>query len=154
MSRRCALAISLITALGLLAAQGSARAADPLFCEGYAKDASKSVKLAIHLNCGFQGPRWIKDPNAHKFWCLIADQKTAQGETDARATELKACTCQWYADQTMVQIATNIAKKCGFTGLRWLDDKKAHHDWCANFNPSLDAMMNEIEIRKTMLKGC
>jgi len=32
----------------------------------------------------------------------------------------------------MVQIATNIAKKCGFTGLRWLDDKQAHFDWCDN----------------------
>ena len=40
----------------------------------------------------------------------------------------------------MVQVATNTAKKWGFTGLRWLDDKKAHYDWCANFKPGMDAM--------------
>ena len=48
----------------------------------------------------------------------------------------------------MVQVATNTAKKCGFTGLRWLDDKKAH------FKPGMDAMMNEMKARKNMLKGC
>ena len=54
----------------------------------------------------------------------------------------------------MVPVATNTAKKCGFTGLRWLDDKKAHYDWCANFKPGMDAMMNEMKARKNMLKGC
>jgi hypothetical protein len=64
-------------------------------------------------------------------WCLFVPQNVAQSETDARATKLKLCTC---ADQTMVQIATNIANKCGFTGLRWLESKQAHYDWCFNAN--------------------
>ncbi|MGA7544969.1 MAG: hypothetical protein WBW08_03960 [Methyloceanibacter sp.] len=85
---------------------------------------------------------------------VTSDQNTAQAETDNRAKDIEKCTCQWYADQTMVQVATNTAKKCGFTGLRWLDDKKAHYDWCANFKPGMDAMMNEMKARKNMLKGC
>ena len=86
-------------------------------------------------------PRWGSDINGHRLWCLIADQNnTAQAETDNRAKDIEKCTCQWYADQTMVQVATNTAKKWGFTGLHWLDDKKAHYDWCANFKPGMDAM--------------
>ena len=85
---------------------------------------------------------------------MTSDQNTAQAETDNRAKDIEKCTCQWYADQTMVQVATNTAKKCGFTGLRWLDDKKAHYDWWANFKPGMDAMMNEMKARKNMLKGC
>lgn len=154
MSPRLAVALSLLCALGLLVPISSTRAADPVFCDGYANAAAQSMKLANKFNCGFQGPRWIKDPNAHRLWCLIVDEKLAQTESDARATDIHGCICQWYADQTMVQIAINVAKKCGFTGLRWLDDKKAHYDWCANFNPGVPAMMGEMKARKSMLKGC
>ena len=91
-----------------------------------------------------QGPRWGKEKGGHTAWCLIVPPNIAQSETDARAD----------ADQTMVQIAKNIANKCKFTGLRWLDSKKAHYDWCFNANPPFSARLNEIDIRKKMLKGC
>jgi hypothetical protein len=103
MSPRLAVALSLLCALGLLVPISSTRAADPVFCDGYANAAAQSVKLANKFNCGFQGPRWIKDPNAHRLWCLIVDEKLAQTESDARATVMHGCICQWYADQTMVQ---------------------------------------------------
>jgi hypothetical protein len=154
MFRKCLLPLCLVFTLGVFATNTVAMAADVLFCESYAKEAIKSVKLAKEFKCGFQGPRWIKDINAHRLWCLTADAAVAQSEADARATELRPCTCQWYADQTMVQIATNTADKCGFTGLRWLDNKQAHYDWCFNMNPGLDAMKSEIDIRRKMLKGC
>ena len=32
--------------------------------------------------------------------------------------------------------------------------KKAHYDWCFNANSPFSAMLNEIDIRKKMLKGC
>lgn len=154
MSRKCLLIFGLMIALGALAANSAAQAADPVYCTKYANDADKSVKLAIHLKCGFQGPRWTKGTSPHFAWCLIVDQGLAQSESDARAADLKQCTCEWYANQTMVQVATNIANKCGFTGLRWLEDKKAHFDWCFNANPPFSAMENEIDIRRKMLKGC
>ena len=154
MSRRRQLILGLIFTLAAFAANDVARGADLAFCNKYANQADKSVKLAKQLKCGFQGPRWAKGTSGHIAWCLIVDQALAQLEADARAKDLKDCTCDWYADQTMVQIATNIANKCGFTGLRWLDDKQAHHDWCFNMNPGLDAMKSEIKIRDQMLKGC
>jgi hypothetical protein len=154
MGRRCALVLSLLAVFGLFAPGDFARAADPAFCGKYANDADKSATLAKQLKCGFSGPRWAKNPSGHLAWCLIVDEKLAQSETDTRAKDLKDCTCQWYADQTMVQIATNIANKCGFTGLRWLDDKQAHYDWCFKMDPGLDAMKSELKIRKDLLKGC
>jgi hypothetical protein len=66
MSRRYALVLSLIVAMGLFAPTTPAPAADPGFCDGYAKEASHKVKLNEKLKCGFQGPRWNKDTNAHR----------------------------------------------------------------------------------------
>ena len=109
--------------------------ADTVFCGKYANNADKAVKLAKQLKCGFQGLRWGKGTSGHLAWCLIVDETLAQSEADARASELQDCTCHWYADQTMVQIASNIANKCGFTGLRWLEDKQAYFDWCSKMNP-------------------
>jgi hypothetical protein len=144
----------LLAAFGLFASGNFARAADPAFCGKYANDADKAVKLAKQLKCSFQGLRWSKGTSGHLAWCLVVDETLAQSESDIRAKDLKDCTCDWYADQTMVQIASNIANKCGFTGLRWLDDKKAHHDWCFTMDPGFSAMKNEIKIRDQMLKGC
>ena len=154
MYRYLLLALGLLAGLGASLTSSAVNAADPVYCGQYTSDAMKSVLLAKHLKCGFQGPRWNNDKTSHMAWCLFVPQNIAQSETDARSANLKLCTCQWYADQTMVQIAMNIANKCGFTGLRWLDDKKAHYDWCFNVNPPFSAMSNEIDIRKKMLKGC
>jgi len=158
MDRQRRMALGLIFgslfAFGAVAASAVADAADPAFCNDYASEANKAATQAKMLKCGFTGPRWQKNLAGHTAWCLLVDQSLAQSETDVRATDLKDCTCHWYADQTMVQIATNIAKKCGFTGLRWLDDKQAHFDWCDKMDPGFDAMKSEIKIRDKMLKGC
>lgn len=154
MFRDFLLALGLLFSLSAFLAHGAANAADPAFCANYASQAEYVVSQAKHLKCGFQGPRWTKDQAPHMAWCILMPLNVVQSETDARAGELKLCTCQWYSDQTMVQIATNIADKCGFTGLRWLEDKTAHYNWCFNANPPFNAMQNEIDIRKTMLKGC
>ncbi|MGZ8415360.1 MAG: hypothetical protein ACXWVQ_00015 [Methyloceanibacter sp.] len=154
MVRNLLLALGLVAGLSAWLAHGAADAADPAFCGKYASDAMKAVSQANYLKCGFKGPRWTGDKKNHLAWCLFVPSGAAKFETDARANDLKLCTCQWYADQTMVQIAMNIAKKCKFTGLRWLDSKKAHYNWCFNANPPFSAMQNEMDIRKKMLKGC
>jgi hypothetical protein len=66
--------------LALVAGAAShAMAADPVFCAKYAAEAEKSVQLAKHLKCGFQGPRWTKDQAPHMAWCLLAEH-SAVGE--------------------------------------------------------------------------
>ena len=154
MLRKCLLTLGLVLTLGVFATNNAAMAGDSNFCAKYAIQAEKAVSLAKHLKCGFQGPRWIKEKGAHMAWCILVDPNLAHSESDARAAELKQCTCSWYADHTMVQIAMNIANKCGFSGLRWLESKQAHYDWCFNMNPPFSAMENEIDIRKKMLNGC
>ena len=64
MSRNSLLVLGLILIVGAVAPQ-CGKAADPGLCNKYASDADKSVKLAIHLKCGFQGPRWTKNTSAH-----------------------------------------------------------------------------------------
>ena len=114
MARNLLLALGLLIGLGAVLAYGAVNAADPVFC-GNVSDAVKAVSAANHLKCGFKGPRWGKEKGGHMAWCLFVPPNIAESETDARAAQLKVCTCQWYADQTMVQIAMNIANKCSFT---------------------------------------
>jgi len=154
MSQARALAIGLLFALAGFAVNTSANAADPQFCDGYAKKAFKTAKLNQQLNCGFQGPRWILDKNGHRAWCLIVPENIADVETQAREAEMKGCICNWYADKAMAQVNENKARNCGFGGLRWIDIRQGHYDWCFNSNPGMDAMKSEIDARKKMLKGC
>lgn len=53
----------------------------------------------------------------------------------------------------MVQVATNTAKKWGFTGLHWLDDKTR-----TTIGVPISSLHgcheNEMKARKKMLKGC
>jgi hypothetical protein len=128
------------------------RAALAVVCDAYATKAFSAAKAISEFNCGFQGPRWLLDENAHRFWCLIVPEPTAQGETGAREAQIKGCTCNWYADTAMAQIADNKARNCGFGGLRWLDSRRGHYDWCNVFNPGLPAMKGENNTRAAMLQ--
>jgi hypothetical protein len=121
-------------------------------CDAYATKAFSAAKAISEFNCSFQGPRWLLDENAHRFWCLIVPEPTAQGETGAREAQIKGCTCNWYADTAMAQIADNKARNCGFGGLRWLDSRRGHYDWCNVFNPGLPAMKGENNTRAAMLQ--
>ena len=51
----------------------------------------------------------------------------------------------------MAQIAESKARNCGFDGLRWLDNRQGHYDWCNSFNPGLPAMKGEINTRDAAL---
>jgi hypothetical protein len=70
----------------------AATAADPAFCNKYAREANKSATQAKQFKCGLQSPRSAKDLGGHTAWCLFVDQSLAQSETDARAKDLKDCT--------------------------------------------------------------
>ena len=143
--------LGLLSGLAMLVTAGIANAANPQYCDGYAKQAFKAAKQNNQFNCGFQGPRWLLDVNGHRFWCSIASEAQANAETSTRQTELKGCTCNWYADKAMAQIAENKARNCGCNGIRWINSRQGHYDWCANFNPGLPAMKGEIATRRAML---
>jgi hypothetical protein len=154
MARSVLLVSGLLAGLAAMLALGTADAADPAFCGKYSSEALKSVQAAKQLKCGFGGPRWNNNQGLHMGWCLASPPQAAHFESAARASALKLCTCDWYANHTMVQVWRNIAEKCGFGGVRWLESRKAHYEWCKNVNPPFHALKNELDIRKKMLKGC
>ena len=135
----------------LFAVNSVANAADAQYCDAYATKAFDAAKANNEFSCGFQGARWLLDENAHRFWCLIVPEPTAQSETSVRDAQLKGCTCNWYADKAIAQVAENKARNCGFDGLRWLDSRQAHYDWCNTFNPGLPAMRGENNTREALL---
>ena len=151
MTRANAFVLGIVSALTLFAVNSVANAADAQYCDAYATKAFDAAKANNEFSCGFQGPRWLLDENAHRFWCLIVPEATAQSETGARKAELKGCTCNWYADKAIAQVAENKARNCGFDGLRWLDSRQAHYDWCNIFNPGLPAMRGENNTREALL---
>ena len=151
MTRAPAFSALLLSAFALVLLNPAAHAANPQFCDAYAKTAFKAAKENNQFNCGFQGPRWLLDLNGHRLWCSIVPEATAQGETNARQAEMSGCVCNWYADKAMAQINQNKQRNCGFNGLRWIDSRQGHYDWCAKFNPGMPAMKGELATRKAML---
>lgn len=154
MTKAPGLAAALLSALMLILLSPAANAANPQFCDTYAKKAFKAAKENTQFNCGFQGPRWLLDVNGHRLWCSLVPEAMAQAETNARQSEMSGCVCNWYADKAMAQVKENKQRNCGFDGLRWINSRQAHHDWCANFNPGMNAMKGEIATRKAMLNQC
>lgn len=152
MTKASAFVLGLLSVFAIIAINTGANAADPQYCDSYATKAFNAAKLNNEFSCGFQGPRWLLDENGHRIWCLIVPKATAQGEASIRETKLKGCTCNWYADKAMAQIADNKARNCSFGGLRWIDSRQGHYDWCNKFDPSLPAMKGEINTRKAMLQ--
>ena len=60
--------------------------------EEYAKKAVHQNKENISNGCGFKGPEWSSDHNAHKNWCLHGDNYLKADQVLAkRESQLKKC---------------------------------------------------------------
>lgn len=60
--------------------------------------------------------------------------------------------CQWYATTALKQQQDNERLKCGFKGLAWHTDLKAHLSWCASVPP--EAWRSEAKKREQELSAC
>src|SRR5262245_41690910 len=60
-------------------------------CRRYAGEAVIAAKQNRARRCHFDGPRWIKNENAHFEWCLEFGTDSANSEENARSTELNQC---------------------------------------------------------------
>ena len=87
-----AMAVAGLVALGL--APG-AQAADPYFCQGYARTALSQVRQAEHRpRCNYllsQGARWAYEYEVHFDWCRNAYPGQANAERQARWAALERC---------------------------------------------------------------
>ena len=60
--------------------------------------------------------------------------------------------CDWYAKTALKQQQDNERLKCGFKGLAWTTDLKAHQAWCASVSP--DEWKKEAQKRDQDLASC
>jgi hypothetical protein len=138
----------------VLAMPGIAAAAGASFCRDYAEEAAQAATLAQRLGCAFHGPRWLKDAEVHRTWCLGAQESVVQAEAAARSKDVRLCMCQWYAERATAQAQMNAAHACEFTGPRWTPDQSAHYRWCVLARVPLATLESEIKTRKEALAEC
>lgn len=159
--RPAAIAAAVVTVSCML---GTGAFADSnLNCDAYAGAAVAENQQNIAQNCGFTGPGWQSDFNAHRAWCLspavhMADLTT---EDQARQTALAQCAnkaaadqqaCTSYAELAVWAAQQSIANNCGFSGSGWQQDFGAHFSWC--LGAAQAARDVEANARKNQLIGC
>ncbi|MDP3961643.1 MAG: hypothetical protein Q8Q26_16535 [Pseudorhodobacter sp.] len=144
-------------------------------CRDYALNAVAMNVEAQKLGCGFAPPVWSNDHQMHFSWCMQgANAASAGPETKKRAAELDGCRavqpnnqppapppsptpgfdlCGAYANEAVKAAVRADALGCGFSGPRWLQDFKAHYDFCAT-NPLPPLVLAEQVLRDTQLQNC
>ncbi len=60
--------------------------------------------------------------------------------------------CNAYAQNAVFQEGQNVAKGCGFFGVRWSFNYAGHYAWCLSATPGM--AMAERNARKWMLWSC
>ena len=89
------MAIGVAVGLSVTLPLGSARAADPNFCQNYARAAMNQVRVAHEYpSCASRigGGRWAFNYNNHFNWCLGVPYEAAQHERQERRRFLDYCT--------------------------------------------------------------
>jgi hypothetical protein len=60
-------------------------------CRGYADEAVNAARQNIAQGCGYNGPRWISNAQAHFGWCMQFGSGPATREASARRADLQNC---------------------------------------------------------------
>lgn len=85
--RRCVLAC----AAALLGGTALVRPADAQDCNWYARKALEQQKQNAERKCGFRGPEWNVDLNAHLGWCRGVAPQEWQKQAQLRDRQLARC---------------------------------------------------------------
>ncbi len=162
-------------AVGLSATSASAQFGDrkDRYCEEYAERAVKAAETNLRDRCGFQGPRWITDFNAHRAFCGFVPSEVTRREADDRDREVRACeertsgsgyggggnrdeakraACETYARIAVVQAQANRDYRCDFRGPQWIADRDPHFNWCRYVRRS--TLVEELRNRAQSLQQC
>lgn len=57
-------------------------------CHTYAQRAAEQARAAEALGCGFSGPRWTTDYDAHHGWCAQQPESALHAEDSGRFAQL------------------------------------------------------------------
>ena len=88
--RTCA-ALTVGAILGAAALVPAASAQQFANCEVYVKKALEQHKLNVDRKCGFTGPAWSMDLNAHLSWCRTAPPQEWLKQMQMREQMLVKC---------------------------------------------------------------
>lgn len=87
-------ALRILTVAGCSMAAAGAFAADPEFCEDYARQAVHQAERARELpycEHGAHGPAWSMDYRQHYEWCRSVHHRDAERASEMRHEHLEAC---------------------------------------------------------------
>lgn len=129
------------------------------YCRHYASLAVQDNAANIRMRCGYSGPRWRSDFNAHYNWCMglreVAGRDTPDAdETLLRGVMLTGCVCYQYAREAKKVVESNLSLGCGFSGARWVNSHSFHYDWCTHLPANSTLHISEERARSAELWGC
>jgi hypothetical protein len=75
----------------VLAAGALAPAAEAQDCSWYARKALEQQKVNADRKCGFRGPEWNRDLNAHMIWCKDVAPQVWRKQAQLRDQQLAKC---------------------------------------------------------------
>jgi len=128
-----------------------------LNCEAYAQSAMAQIVEANSLGCGFGGPGWAADYNAHFNWCRSngvgimdvsrEDQNRGAALDQCRQSQpqtlgLGDAECVVFANEMVGYARENIQRSCGLTGSRYDDNYQGHFNWCMSGVSKADVAAN------------
>ncbi len=133
-----------------------------LFCSDYAVKAVEAQERNLAERCGYTGPRWSSSFGGHYRWCLRANPRLANRETEARAAALERCTslagrlrkarCEHYTRLAVEQSRTNEKARCGFEGPLWNLRPAYHRRRCEN--EPFGVTRDKFFVRERRLRRC
>ncbi len=88
---RPAFAAVALAAAALILFPLQASAGNPAQCTAYANSAVAQQGANIANGCGFVGPRWQAQFQAHFLWCIAAPSTASDAERAARQNMLNSC---------------------------------------------------------------
>lgn len=77
-----------LTFLGALALNPAAAFAN---CDWYVKTSLEQQQRNLKMKCGFSGPEWSVDKNAHAAWCASVGPDVSRKAAQTREQQLSTC---------------------------------------------------------------
>lgn len=91
------IALRIVIVAAFCSAAPAAFAADPEFCEDYARSAVHQARTAREIcRHGIHGPAWSAEYRGHFDWCLRVHRSEARAQQEMRHDRLEECRHQYH----------------------------------------------------------
>ncbi len=125
-------------------------------CRGYANQAVAQQRQNQARGCGYTGPEWQNNYQAHFDWCRRTDWSQVQAQATRRDQALQRCQaggrCQDYARRAVEQYNRSQRQGCNYSGPEWQGDYYQHLRWCQD--SPWDKVQEQDRRREEALSRC